>query len=641
MMKLTKTSDSEKSKFATGAESEKKTGALKAISDLRPMSTLQLKGFASGDEQATTVFKKNNNGLPASLKSGIENLSGYSMADVKVHYNSQKPAQLNAHAYAQGNQIHLGPRQEKHLPHEAWHVVQQKQGRVRPTMQFHGKIGINDDRGLEQEADVMGHKAAKLNSYKSEMILKKSPVLTPVPQLIKKSEGAKAGIEIETTLPVTNSKAGDMEQNKQKLRIFSILNGNDKFKESDQEILKIIIEAKYNAEVAEAVSEVFNEFTAFKFGKGTLSEKAKLAVATVFPDFNEDTEDHPVEMLFYELKKEINKSLNTDFDPGYSKLIYESNEGWAAVVDHMPLIKTEYEYGRLFSHSGVEIVTNPLKTVGEAKEVMTSIHQWLDKVVRSIRSQDSRTFTFDNFLFSMPKASEPRLMEGNMLKGNIQVSVGARLDEVIDVHKGNIRSISVKNKARKKYAQLIDEMSGNNLFEYVFAMLTGLHYYELNNDDKKYIRNISFLYLFSAFSDQIGSKDSERKSLLKNRFPILSKTSIARQIELSDWENKDLWETKKFRKALLQSIAVYLENSLMHGEYNEKIYKCLELMEDAKDPITFKDARMINDENELVIGADKNESPVYAGVFELRDVQDVVYPQNEWLAVWSDYLDFE
>lgn len=102
--------------------------------------------------------KKNNTGLPDNLKSGIENLSGYSMDDVKVHYNSNKPAQLNAHAYAQGNQIHLGSGQEKHLAHEAWHVVQQKQGRVKPTVNVNG-AAVNDSAALEKEADVMGGKA--------------------------------------------------------------------------------------------------------------------------------------------------------------------------------------------------------------------------------------------------------------------------------------------------------------------------------------------------------------------------------------------------------------------------------------------------------------------------------------------------
>ncbi|WP_373397017.1 DUF4157 domain-containing protein [Algoriphagus halophilus] len=103
--------------------------------------------------------KENRTGLPDSLKSGIENLSGFTMDDVRVHYNSSKPAQLQAHAYAQGKDIHIASGQEKHLPHEAWHVVQQKQGRVKPTMQMKEKVNINDDAGLEKEADEMGLKA--------------------------------------------------------------------------------------------------------------------------------------------------------------------------------------------------------------------------------------------------------------------------------------------------------------------------------------------------------------------------------------------------------------------------------------------------------------------------------------------------
>ena len=101
-------------------------------------------------------------GLPSNLKSGVEKLSGQDMSDVSVHRNSDKPAQLNAHAYAQGNDIHLGPGQEKHLPHEAWHVAQQKQGRVQPTKQLKSEIPINDDEGLEKEADEMGEKALEV-----------------------------------------------------------------------------------------------------------------------------------------------------------------------------------------------------------------------------------------------------------------------------------------------------------------------------------------------------------------------------------------------------------------------------------------------------------------------------------------------
>ena len=113
----------------------------------------------SARQQHPVQKKANNTGLPNNLKSGIENLSGYAMDDVKVHYNSDQPAQLQAHAYTQGTDIHVAPGQEKHLPHEAWHVVQQKQGRVKPTVQLKGKVNINDDKGLEKEADVMGARA--------------------------------------------------------------------------------------------------------------------------------------------------------------------------------------------------------------------------------------------------------------------------------------------------------------------------------------------------------------------------------------------------------------------------------------------------------------------------------------------------
>ena len=102
---------------------------------------------------------KNETGLPDSLKAGIESLSGLSMDSVRVHYNSSQPAQLNALAYAQGTDIHVAPGQERHLPHEAWHVVQQAQGRVKPTKQMKGGVPVNDNLGLEQEADVMGAQA--------------------------------------------------------------------------------------------------------------------------------------------------------------------------------------------------------------------------------------------------------------------------------------------------------------------------------------------------------------------------------------------------------------------------------------------------------------------------------------------------
>ncbi|MDA7710844.1 DUF4157 domain-containing protein [Flavobacteriaceae bacterium] len=142
-------------------------------------STIQLQSFQDkadelvGEESQnnTTQLKEktNNTGLPDQLKAGVEQLSGHSLDDVKVHYNSSKPAQLKAHAYAEGNQIHLAQGQEKHLGHEAWHVVQQKENRVNPTKQING-VGVNDNPSLEKEADTMGAKATSADAVSKKSV---------------------------------------------------------------------------------------------------------------------------------------------------------------------------------------------------------------------------------------------------------------------------------------------------------------------------------------------------------------------------------------------------------------------------------------------------------------------------------------
>ena len=125
------------------------------------------------------------------------------MDHVRVHYNSDKPAQMNALAYAQGSEIHLGPGQEKHLPHEAWHVVQQVQGRVRATHQMRTGVEINDDPALEREADVMGALALQRKSEPADRAVgPAAPSLVhgqPVQRLM--------GIEGELSVPVSTTGA--------------------------------------------------------------------------------------------------------------------------------------------------------------------------------------------------------------------------------------------------------------------------------------------------------------------------------------------------------------------------------------------------------------------------------------------------
>lgn len=146
----------------------------------------------------------NNTGLPDNLKAGVESLSGYSMDDVKVHYNSSKPAKINALAYSQGMDIFIGPGQKKHLPHETWHAAQKKQGRVKTNTSFMGMSG-NDDPKLEKEADVMGKKASQYSRTSDTYEVKKSKtgnqvqLFSPVVQRITKVqvEGRRIGISLE------------------------------------------------------------------------------------------------------------------------------------------------------------------------------------------------------------------------------------------------------------------------------------------------------------------------------------------------------------------------------------------------------------------------------------------------------------
>ena len=112
--------------------------------------------------------------LPGNLRSGLEKLSGIDLSDVSVHKNSEKPQQVGALAYTEGNNIHIAPGQEKHIPHEGWHAVQQKQGRVAPTLQMKTGTLVNDEVGLEKEADIMGSKALQVGSKTDTVQLKKS-----------------------------------------------------------------------------------------------------------------------------------------------------------------------------------------------------------------------------------------------------------------------------------------------------------------------------------------------------------------------------------------------------------------------------------------------------------------------------------
>ena len=143
----------------------KRESSVSIIDSSSQSESLQRKAnMANNAAQREESPRPNNTGMPNNLKSGIESLSGFSMDDVRVHYNSSKPATVQALAYTQGTDIHVAPGQEKHLPHEAWHVAQQMAGRVSPTTNING-MPVNDNAALEHEADVMGEKAVQCKAF--------------------------------------------------------------------------------------------------------------------------------------------------------------------------------------------------------------------------------------------------------------------------------------------------------------------------------------------------------------------------------------------------------------------------------------------------------------------------------------------
>lgn len=111
-----------------------------------------------------TASEKDKTGIPRRMKTGFENSSGFSFDDVRVHYNSEKPAQLHAHAYTRGNEIYVAPGQEMHLPHELGHVVQQKSDMVKPTGEI-GGLPLNDDEAMENGADMIAENAENAEDF--------------------------------------------------------------------------------------------------------------------------------------------------------------------------------------------------------------------------------------------------------------------------------------------------------------------------------------------------------------------------------------------------------------------------------------------------------------------------------------------
>ena len=118
---------------------------------------------------------ENRTGMPEELKANMESAFNTNFSDVRVHSNSGKAKEVGALAYTQGTDVHFAPGQFKPessagqqlLGHELTHVVQQGQGRVKPTGEVSG-MPLNDSPALENEADEMGVQASQRTTQRKD-----------------------------------------------------------------------------------------------------------------------------------------------------------------------------------------------------------------------------------------------------------------------------------------------------------------------------------------------------------------------------------------------------------------------------------------------------------------------------------------
>ena len=83
------------------------------VSSNRFIPNSAMLAILQGDSE---VQSPNRTGLPDAMKERFERLTGLPLDNVRVHRNSDMPAQLDAKAYAQGNEIHLGTNSLERTP---------------------------------------------------------------------------------------------------------------------------------------------------------------------------------------------------------------------------------------------------------------------------------------------------------------------------------------------------------------------------------------------------------------------------------------------------------------------------------------------------------------------------------------------
>ncbi len=155
------------------------------------------------EEKEAYQFNKGGD-MPAKVQSKMENSLEEDFSNVTIHKNSESATAMGAQAYAQGNNVHFAPgkynpettKGQELLGHELTHVKQQRAGKVKPTKQTE-RFALNDDQGLENEAEKMGAQAAKGETTQKKSSASKKQTITSAPVQQKQ-----ANKQVNATSPI-------------------------------------------------------------------------------------------------------------------------------------------------------------------------------------------------------------------------------------------------------------------------------------------------------------------------------------------------------------------------------------------------------------------------------------------------------
>ena len=160
---------------------------------LQRQKSPQVSSLLSSNNQAPIQRQENRTGLPDEVKDKMESTLNADFSNVNIQTNSDSATKAGALAYTQGNNVHFAPGQFKPdtrsgqelIGHELTHVVQQRESSVPATTSV-GGMPVNDDPGLEMEADRMGSKAASADIDSAQLKINPSKSVgksIPVQQL--------------------------------------------------------------------------------------------------------------------------------------------------------------------------------------------------------------------------------------------------------------------------------------------------------------------------------------------------------------------------------------------------------------------------------------------------------------------------